>query len=71
MIDRVISALILFTFEWFRVRIVRDEFKDTLEEYKALIYSLETANATDEDKNEILERSVIRLLLKRRELRKS
>ena len=67
--DRLVAAILIFLIRYYRAKRGRQEFVDAASEYKALIESLEGANATDEDKNFLLEDSVVKLLLKRDRMR--
>ncbi len=66
--EKIVRALILYFYNWWRINANRIQFNDAIREYKLLIEDLEKGNASDAVKNEILERSVIRILLMRGKL---
>ena len=71
MIDKILTSLFLFIIRYWQAHRDRSEFKDLAEQYRALLESLEKANISVEDKNEILADNVVKLLRGADRLRKS
>lgn len=62
MISEALLAIVLLILRFWRQQSSRGEFKEVCSEMRALLDALEESNITDEEKNELLDKNIVRVL---------